>query len=490
MSESTGDPLLSAPTSGLAARMSRSHAAVLTTAGLLVVAIFSIDTFTRLGIAVAVLYGVVVLIAAGFLRRRGVLAVAAGCAVLTVLGYLLSHGTDGFGSAAIRAAVSLVAILMTTILALRYQSAGMALQERAELLDLTHDAVLVRGMDDVVVYWNRGAEEMYGWSRAEAIGRPFAELTRTTLPAPAGTIEAQLMRTGRWEGELVQLRRDGSRIAVASRWALQRDERGRSTGVLETNTDISERHRAEEALRQAEAELAHVTRVTTLGELTASIAHEINQPLAAIVTNGHAGLRWLQREEPDLGEVRAAIERMIADGKRAGDIIWGLRELSRKAMPECTAVDLACLIDQALALVQHELLRHEVVLTREVPADLPPVQGDRVQLQQVLINLLINGIQAMAGVADRPRELWVRARRQEDGQVLVMVEDRGTGIDLEILDRLFLPFFTTRPDGMGMGLSICRSIVQAHGGRISASCNPGPGATIQFSLPVQGDAAP
>ena len=247
---------------------------------------------------------------------------------------------------------------------------------------------------------------------------------------------------------------------------------------------LFERKRAEEALRQAQTDLAHVTRVTTLGELTASIAHEVNQPLAAVVTNAEACLRWLDRGTPNLDEARRALERIIEDGNRAGEVIRHLRALSSKTETEKAPLDINDVVNEVIALVQHQLLSHRVSLRTELAPALPMVLADRVQLQQVIINLVINGIEAMQPVTDRPRELVIRSHLVEAQQVLVVVKDCGVGISAENADQLFNAFFTTKSSGMGMGLSICRSIIEAHGGRLSGSGDVGPGATFQFALPV------
>ena len=225
--------------------------------------------------------------------------------------------------------------------------------------------------------------------------------------------------------------------------------------VLVTLMDITERNRTEEALQQAQAELAHVTRLTTLGELTASIAHEVNQPLAAIVTNGEACLRWLAYRPPELEEVRGAVESMISDGVRASEVVWGLRGLLKKSAPQRALLNLNDVIEQLVLLVERELLNNRVSLRLELAPALPVVLGDRVQLQQVIMNLAINGIQSMASVTDRRRELLIRSCQGEDGQVLIEVRDDGVGIDPENMHQLFNAFFTTKPNGMGMGLSIC-----------------------------------
>jgi C4-dicarboxylate-specific signal transduction histidine kinase len=235
-------------------------------------------------------------------------------------------------------------------------------------------------------------------------------------------------------------------------------------------------------------ELAHVTRVTTLGELAASIAHEVNQPLAAVVANAEACLRWLGRGTPDLDAARRSAEWIIDDGNRASDVIRRVRALANKTEIEKVTLDLNDVIEEVIALVQSELTSHLVSLRMELTPALPMVRGDRVQLQQVMINLMMNGVEAMQSVTDRPRELVIRSRQDETQQVLVSVMDCGVGISAENVDRLFNAFFTTKPSGMGMGLSICRSIIEAHGGRLGATANLSYGATFQFTLPV--NAAP
>ena len=450
--------------------------------------IFVFDTATTLDIAIAVLYVVVVLLSAMFLQRRGVLIVASGCMALTVLAYVLSHHIEA-DTALVRVVMSLSAIAATAFLALQNQSANMAVREQARLLDLTHDSIFVRDMGDVITYWNRGAEELYGWRRDEALGKVSHQLMQTVFPVPLEDITAELLRVGRWEGELVHTKRDGSRVTSSSRWSLQRDERGRPVATMETNNDITERNQAQEALRRAQAELAHVNRVMTLGELTASIAHEVNQPLAGIVTNGAASLRWLNRKPPELDEARGAVQSMIDDGMRASEVIKRIRALSKKAELQKLRLDVNDLIDDVVRLVERELLDHLVSLRLEVAAALPAVLGDRVQLQQVIINLVMNGMEAMAAVTGRPRVLVIRAHRHEGEQVLIEVRDSGVGIEPQVIDNLFNAFFTTKPNGMGMGLSISRSIIEAHGGRIWATRNSGAGATFQFTLPSYREAA-
>jgi len=247
--------------------------------------------------------------------------------------------------------------------------------------------------------------------------------------------------------------------------------------------DVTERKRAEEALHQTQAELAHVSRVTTLGELVASIAHEVNQPLAAIVADANASLNWLATRTPDLGGVREALAGIVKDGHRAADVIQRIRQLATKTGPQKARLDVNDVIREVVPLVGTEVRSHEVSLRIDLAPALPPVLADRVQLQQVLINFVINGIEAMASVDDRLRELVIRTQPHDDDQVVVAVQDAGVGIDAQKTDQLFSAFYTTKPHGMGMGLSISRSIIEAHGGWLWATANPEHGATFHFALP-------
>jgi two-component system, LuxR family, sensor kinase FixL len=361
------------------------------------------------------------------------------------------------------------------------------LRERADLLDLTHDTVFVRDANNVITFWNRGAERLYGWTREEAVGQVSHHIMQTTFPAPLEKIMAELNSTGRWEGELIHARRDGTQVVVASRWALQLDERGKPIGVLETNNDITERKRAEEALHKAQAELAHVTRVATLGEMTASIAHEVNQPLGAVVNNASACLRWLAGPAPNLEEARKSATLIIADGHRASQIIGRIRAFVKKAPPRKDWLDINETILEVIALARSEAQQSRVSLQTQLSKEVPLILGDRIQLQQVILNLIINAIEAMSGVAEGPRELKVGSGKDDSQGVLVAVRDSGPGLDLESLDHLFTAFFTTKPQGMGMGLAISRSIIEAHGGRLWATANEHRGATFQFTLPADGE---
>ena len=246
---------------------------------------------------------------------------------------------------------------------------------------------------------------------------------------------------------------------------------------------FEERKQTQEALHTAQAELAHVTRMTTMGELVASIAHEVNQPLGAIVSNGHACVRLLSREAPDLEKSRQVIERMIGDGMRASEVIKRIRDLLHKNSPEKVPLNINETIQQVVALVDSDVLSSRIKLKTELVEDLSKVVGDRVQLQQVILNLILNGKDAMSGVKTHPRELLITSGKSKSGEVVVAVRDSGAGLDPKNVERIFDPFFTTKPEGMGLGLSISRTIIEAHGGTLWATPNEGRGATIQFTLP-------
>src|SRR5271165_4025655 len=252
--------------------------------------------------------------------------------------------------------------------------------------------------------------------------------------------------------------------------------------VIGTDIDVTERKQAEEALRKAQAELAHVTRVTTMGEMVASIAHEVNQPLFAIVTNANACLRWLAGDSPNLAEAQDAARRIVRDANRASDVITRTRALMKKSDTVKAKLDINQAVRGIVTLTRGEATRKGVTITMDLTADVPQVSGDRVQLQQVILNLILNGVDAMASTSDRPRELLISSRQHGPDKVLVTVRDSGPGIDSQNLGKIFDAFYTTKPQGMGMGLAISRSIVERHGGRLWAEPNQGPGATFQFTL--------
>jgi PAS domain S-box-containing protein len=577
------------------------------------IGVFILDTITPREVGIAVLYVGVVLLSARFLQKRGVMLASLGLMALTVLSYSLSEHRISPEIALSNRLLSLTVIGVTAFLAVQSQSREMVLREQAGLLDLTHDTVFVRDMNDVVTYWNRGAEELYEWKRGEAVGKITHQLLQTIFPMPLEDIMAELLRTGRWEGELVHTKKDGTRAIVASRWSVQRDIRGHPVGILETNNDVTERNQAEDALRrsdaylagaqklsltgsfgwkvssgelfwsdetfrifgydrtakpslelviqrthptdtarvrqlidrasrdkrdwklehqllmpdgsvksvnvvaravrdesggveflgsimdvsaakqaeqelrQAHAELAHVTRVTTLGELTASIAHEVNQPIAAVASNAAAGLRWLEAKPPNLDEVRATLGYIVQDAQRAGDVMHRIRALAKKAPLSMARFDVNEAVLDVIALTRNELMRHGVSLQSQLATGLPLIEGDRIQLQQVILNLILNAVEAMSGIDNGAREVRISTGKEASDAVLVTVRDFGPGLDPQSVDSLFKAFYTTKPGGLGMGLAICRSIIQSHGGRLWATANEPRGAVFQFTLPLERD---
>ncbi len=263
--------------------------------------------------------------------------------------------------------------------------------------------------------------------------------------------------------------------------------------ILQLNNDlecrVAERTRqltaANEELRTAQAELARVTRVTSMGEMAASIAHEVTQPLTGIVTNGNACLHWLASTPPNVEKARTTVERIIRDSNLASEVIYNVRALVKKTPPHQELVDLNDLIYRTLTLASGEMTRHQVALQTELAVDLPNVLADRVQLQQVLLNLIINAVEAMSSITERERVLTVRSERREDPETIaIAVRDSGVGLDPQRAERLFDAFFTTKPEGMGLGLSICRNIISAHGGRLSNGNNADHGAMFEFMLPA------
>jgi C4-dicarboxylate-specific signal transduction histidine kinase len=257
-----------------------------------------------------------------------------------------------------------------------------------------------------------------------------------------------------------------------------------------TVIDITERKLAEaerERLRQAQADLAHINRVTTMGELTASLAHEVNQPIAAAVTDANTCLRWLMRDQPDLEEAREAASRMAKDATRAADIISRIRLLFKKVSPQRELVDVNEVIREMIVLLRSEATRYSISVRTELASDLPQVMGDRVQLQQVMMNLMINGIDAMKDV-DGIRELAVKSQRAEHEEIVVSVTDIGVGLPSQQAEQIFNAFFTTKPHGTGMGLRISRSLIESHGGRLWAANNSPRGASFCFTLPTKAEA--
>jgi C4-dicarboxylate-specific signal transduction histidine kinase len=264
---------------------------------------------------------------------------------------------------------------------------------------------------------------------------------------------------------------------------LPRDLRRQTAAILEIGTALTELKRAQTAFGKVQDELAHASRVSMLGQLSASIAHEVSQPLAAITIIAEAIQKYLSQDPPKVTEARALVERIITSVDSASNVVRSIRALSKNVTPDMARLNINDVVEETLPLVRSQAIDQGVQMRLELGPMLPEVLADRIQLQQVVINLIINAIDAIKTVTDRPRELAIQSQLDEGGNVLVAVQDTGVGIEIEKANRLFDAFFTTKSDGMGMGLSICRSIIEAHGGRIWASANAGPGATVQFTLP-------
>src|SRR5262245_21931879 len=337
-----------------------------------------------------------------------------------------------------------------------------------------------------VVLWSDEALRIFGYDREL---KPTGELAlKRVHPHDATLVKEAIERALRerhdFENECRLLMPDGSikHVQLVGR-TVSNDSGG--VDVVGAVMDVTERRQAEEALRKAQGELAHVARVMTIGELAASIAHEINQPLAAIVAEGDACERWLAESPPKLDEARESVSCIIRDGSRASDIIKRIRALVRKADAQKVRFDINDAIRAVMALAEIEARRSGVRLRVDLAEDPLPVVGDRVQLQQVILNLVVNGIEATSSVTDRPREVQVRSIRHQSDQAFVLVLDSGIGIEPANVARIFDAFYTTKPQGMGMGLAISRSIVENHGGRLRAIPNDGPGMRFELALPVE-----
>jgi PAS domain S-box-containing protein len=337
---------------------------------------------------------------------------------------------EGIARAVVDESHQLVEVAGTMMDVTQRKAAEDEIRKQAKLVDLAHDAITVRDREDRVTSWNRGTEETYGWPAAEALGRVTHDLLQTSFPIARQTIEAFMRDHGKWEGELSHVRRDGTTVIVASRWSLQPDESGAPVATMEINRDITDRKQAEEALRSAQSDLAHVTRMTTIGEITTSFAHEVNQPLAAIANNTNACLTLLPDGDPALDEVRAALGDILSDANRASAIIERVRVLATKAPSEKMLLRLHDLVNDVVALAANELASRRVTIRTEVGADLPEVWGDRVQLQQVLLNLIVNAMDAMNTTPEQHRLLTIRGREDVHhgaSAATISVQDCGGG---------------------------------------------------------------
>jgi len=492
------------------------------------VAVFAVDTFTEVQTAVAVLYAIVLLIAARGLSRNGIVQLGYGFAGLTLLSFLLSHWTDMDLSSAMRCAVSIAAILITTALLARDQQSRellvqtnaalarsekrfrsifeqarfslweqdftavktafveLGVQDGAGLAALVQETPgLARRLTSLIttINVNDATLELLGASsRADVLG-PLERFLPPEDPAMVQMLQALADGRNRYEGRAQMIDMDGRERTVLLAIAFPDDDVGLDQ-VVAGVVDITQREKTQEALLAAQAELARASRAATMGALSASIAHEVNQPLGAVVMNAQTCLRWLRREPPDIEAASKAAERAVRDGKRASEIVQRTRGMLVKSTPRHEAIDLRQLVRETALLLERELAAHRATLRTDFAADVPVVLACRVDVQQVLINLMTNGLQAMSEAPPAARELTIAVRCPEEGKVSVSVRDRGAGITEENLARLFDPFFTTKADGMGMGLAICRSTIEACGGELTARNRDDGGAEFEFVLPA------
>lgn len=338
--------------------------------------------------------------------------------------------------------------------------------------------------DGTIDYCNHRLLEYIGRSLEEVQGGRFMETIHADDREEFHSAWRRALTAGAaFEGQWRVRSADGSYRLFFMRAVPLRQAEGRPVRWYGTNTDIEDRNNAEQALSRAHTELAHLSRVLTMGELTASIAHEINQPLTAVVAQGHACMEWLSAPTPNVFEAKRSAERIIQDGTRAGAVIGRIRSLFKKGTPAKDSLDMNEVIQELTVFVRDEVMSNRIILRTELDRELPRVTGDRVQLQQVVLNLIVNGIDALRGQQDGLREIVVRSSRSETG-LLIAVEDSGAGLSETAVESVFDPFFTTKPNGIGMGLPISRSIVESHAGRLWAAQRASGGAVFRFTLPI------
>lgn len=581
---------------------------------LLALAIFLVNSLTPMRDAVAVLYTLVVMLVADTGGRRVIAATGLGCCLLAIISFVIKHSGEVPNGAYVRLAVSLTAVSVATVLALRARQARARLAEQIGLLAVTHDTVIVRDPSNIILDWNDGATRLYGWSREEAVGHSAEQLLRTCYREGSPPF---LAPGERWSGEIARIRRDGTSVLLSSRWLGRLDENGRAAGIIELSADLTEQRVAEEArarsqrryaaifhgagmpiletclspptegrsprltirdgneaaarllaveqtalpglemlehlppadaealmsvlVRLAEGEavielacslcnsqgkmrdvvltisraegedasdvvlltaldvterdaalhrvermrvdLWHAARLSTLGQMTAAIAHEVNQPVQATMTFARSAQRWLKREPPQLDEAARCLERIVDTSSRAGRVVERVRAMISREPPLLVPLDLADLAAEALAVLESELRSHEVTV-RAVDLGRPmPVSGDRTQLLQVMVNVLLNAIQAMAALPQARRWLKLSIVR-EGGHFALHVEDDGPGFRPDQLAQAFDPFHSDKASGFGIGLSVCRTILDAHEGLISVSNRPEGGAHVTIRVPA------
>lgn len=497
-------------------------------APLLAIAVFAIDTFTDVPSAIAVLYVVVMLVAARTHGQRGVLVAGLGCLGLTVASFFVSHGLAASFPAVLRLLVSLAAVLITTMLLMRDQASRADLlaahaaltrserryrlifeNARVSLWEQDYSSVAevlssLRGMgvSSVADYLqqdpqftnrcaalitttdvNEATLELMGAHRREEILGQLLRFLPAGREALVGVLQALLEGRQRYEGPGTILRIDGRERTVLLGLTFPEEGPGLSR-VITSVVDITEREETQEALTAARAELARAARASTVGALSASIAHELNQPLGAVVMNAQTCLRWLHRDPPDINSAVRAAERIARDGMRASELVHKTRGMLVKGSGQEELIDARQFIEEVLALLDREIMASGARIVLHVQPGTPRIRASRVEMQQVLINLIGNALQAMADRPRASREVVLLVDAPNPERVLISVADRGTGIAEDVLPKLFDPFFTTKVDGMGLGLAICRGTVEAAGGSLTARNRDGGGAVFECLLPA------
>jgi C4-dicarboxylate-specific signal transduction histidine kinase len=499
-------------------------------------AVFVIDTYTDVTGAIAVLYVVVMLLASDGLSRRGIVLLASACASLAIVSFFISHGDEPDVSAATRCGISLAAIAITAVLLLRDHALMQSLmganaaiarsekryrsifeQARVSLWEQDFSEVKTllttlrqQGVHDLAAYARANpafARDCARRIRTVTINDATAELLRVSsraeglgpidrfLPPDDTTLVAVLIAVAegrsQFEGRARLVAADGEvrTVQLGIAFPDEDDEFGR---VVVSMVDLTEREHIQQAQLAVQAELARASRAATVGALSASIAHELNQPLGAVLMNAQTSLRWLRKEPPDIEAAVRAAERTVRDGRRAAEIVQRTRGQLVAAERSDEVIDLCGMVEDTIQLLETELAAHGARIVTMFAPSAPPVRADRVALQQVLINLMTNGLHAMAEAQAVPRELTVSVdgpAATDAPEVRVAVRDRGRGIPDDVRARLFEPFFTTKRGGMGMGLAICRSTIETYGGRLTAGNHEQGGAVFEFSLPADQDTA-
>ncbi|WP_431266952.1 ATP-binding protein [Dankookia sp. P2] len=402
------------------------------------------------------------------------------------IGALTGVAAEGAG-APLATPVREVNLVAQVLAAAQAEGRRRATEREALLATLDCAQVMVRQPDGVITLWTAGMHRLFGWTRDQALGRSSHTLLCTRFPSPLAEIEARLLAEGEWRGELRHQRSDGAEVVVASHWALRRGPDGAALAVVEACNDITAWRQAEVQLRDTQAELFRVARINAMGAMAAALAHELNQPLTAAVNFAEAARRMLAGapEAPPLPAARAAMAEAAGEVVRAGEILRSLRRFIGRGDTEQRPIALNPVLESATALALAGSPTLAVTLRLALAPGLPPVMADAVQLQQVVVNLVRNAVEAMSG-AER-RELLVASALDGEG-IAVSIADTGPGLDLDLAGRLFVPFVSTKPDGLGFGLSISHSIVTAHDGRLEAKARPGGGTESRFTLPVLAEA--